>query len=162
MFQPPWFWCSDLARRCQQSKRYYYFAVFLPSKHNYKPQVACRHVPTGARPVEISPSIKLEFHSQLQSGKQLPVHAQNICLIMKNFKTCPWNFVVLDEARRIVTESAQNSHCWKEQGDWIKGKIFQFACQQLWGTGDNEEETNGINFRPEWKKTKTVHGSSQG
>lgn len=28
---------------------------------------------------------------------------------MKNFKTSPWNFVVLDEARKIVTVSAQNS-----------------------------------------------------
>lgn len=28
----------------------------------------------------------------------------------------------------------------KKQDDWIKGKIFQLPCQQLWGTGDNEEE----------------------
>lgn len=48
----------------------------------------------------------------------------------------------------------------KEQDDWIKGKICQFACQQLWGTGDNEEETNGIILGPELKKK--VHGSSQG
>lgn len=88
--------------------------------------------------------------------------AQNICLIMKNFKTCPWNSVVLDEARRIVTVSAQSSHCWEEQDAWIKGKIFQFASQQLWGTGDNEKKTTGINFRPSGKKPKTqpVHGSS--
>lgn len=40
----------------------------------------------------------------------------------------------------------------KEQDDWINGKIFQFACQQLKGSGDNEEETSGIILVPELKK----------
>lgn len=44
----------------------------------------------------------------------------------------------------------------KEQDDWIKDEIFQFACQQLWGTGDNEEETNGIFLGARAKKKQCM------